>query len=220
MKRKTIGVLMSGGLDSAALAGYLSERYRKVYPIYIQQGLRWERIERYWLKKFLAVARRRAKVIQPLTVLSLPMADVYGAHWSLGRGIVPGAKTKDAAVYLPGRNLLLSLKAAVFCTQRRVPLLAIGSLGHNPFPDATPRFFVLWSRALSLGLGEPMTIVAPFRHLSKTAVIRAAKAWPLILSFSCLAPQGIKHCGRCNKCAERQMAFRQAEVEDRTPYAA
>jgi 7-cyano-7-deazaguanine synthase len=39
------------------------------------------------------------------------------------------------------------------------------------------------------------------------------------LTFSCLAPQGRRHCGRCNKCAERKRAFRQAGIPDPTKYA-
>jgi 7-cyano-7-deazaguanine synthase len=42
---------------------------------------------------------------------------------------------------------------------------------------------------------------------------------PLELTFSCIAPAGELHCGRCNKCAERRAAFREADREDRTSYA-
>jgi 7-cyano-7-deazaguanine synthase len=42
---------------------------------------------------------------------------------------------------------------------------------------------------------------------------------PFHLSFSCLQPHGLRHCGRCNKCAERQLAFRKAGVPDPTTYA-
>jgi 7-cyano-7-deazaguanine synthase len=42
---------------------------------------------------------------------------------------------------------------------------------------------------------------------------------PLELTFSCLAPVAGLHCGRCNKCAERQAAFRDAGIDDRTEYA-
>ena len=31
---------------------------------------------------------------------------------------------------------------------------------------------------------------------------------PLELTFSCIDPRDGLHCGRCNKCAERQEAFR------------
>ena len=33
---------------------------------------------------------------------------------------------------------------------------------------------------------------------------------PLELTFSCISPLRGLHCGHCNKCAERQAAFRDA----------
>ncbi|MCD4728936.1 MAG: 7-cyano-7-deazaguanine synthase, partial [Pirellulales bacterium] len=42
---------------------------------------------------------------------------------------------------------------------------------------------------------------------------------PLELTFSCLSPVAGLHCGRCNKCAERQEAFRSLEMHDPTRYA-
>ena len=209
-------VLASGGLDSAALIGDLS-RGRTVYPVYIRQGLAWEKAELYWLRRFLKAVR--GPRVKPLQVFALPMGDVYGRHWSMGRRRVPGAHSPDQAVYLPGRNPLLTVKAAVFCALHKIPALAVGSLNHNPFPDAAPAFFKVWSQALSRALGRKIQVLTPFRPLSKVQVIRRARQWPLELSFSCLAPRGLRHCGRCNKCAERQKAFRQAGVKDKTRYA-
>jgi 7-cyano-7-deazaguanine synthase len=41
---------------------------------------------------------------------------------------------------------------------------------------------------------------------------------PLELTFSCIDPVDGLHCGRCNKCAERQKAFRSIDLEDPTRY--
>jgi len=216
-KRSSVCILASGGLDSDVLLAEAAEKYRPVWPLYIGQGLRWEKAERYWLKRFLRAIRLPG--MKPLQVLSVPMADLYGAHWSTGRKRVPGARTPDRAVYLPGRNMALSVKAAVFAAMKKIPVLALGSLDHNPFPDASPRFFKAWGKALGAGLGTPLRVTAPYRRLSKVDVIRRGARLPLHLSFSCISPQGKFHCGRCNKCAERRRAFQAAHVEDRTVYA-
>ena len=42
---------------------------------------------------------------------------------------------------------------------------------------------------------------------------------PLELTFSCIAPVGDLHCGRCNKCFERRAAFRLIDMVDPTRYA-
>jgi 7-cyano-7-deazaguanine synthase len=238
-ENSSIGVLVSGGLDSAVLLAESSKSYREVWPIYVRQGLVWENAELYWLRRFLRSLRRivipakagiqnknrlgpdfrRGDGVKPLTILSLPMKDLYGSHWSTGFSAVPGARSKDEAVYLPGRNLILSLKPAVFAAMNKIPLLALGSLAHNPFADAEPAFFNRWGAALSLGLGFKIKVVAPYRHRSKAAVIQSGTGWPLHLSFSCISPKGMYHCGRCNKCAERRRAFKAARVEDKTIYA-
>src|SRR5262249_54908830 len=132
---------------------------------------------------------------------------------------VPGYRSPDRAVYLPGRNLILMVKAAVFCAMNRIPILALGSLDHNPFPDARPQFFKAWAKACQMGLNAPLRVIAPYRSLSKVEVVRRHADTPLHITFSCLAPRGHTHCGRCNKCAERKKAFRLARVKDKTRYA-
>ena len=54
---------------------------------------------------------------------------------------VPKHGDADDAVFMPGRNIVLIGLAAVWCSTRGVGAVAIGSLGGNPFPDATPEFF-------------------------------------------------------------------------------
>ena len=209
--------LVSGGLDSCVMLAALAGRYRKVYPVFIQSGLAWEAAELQHLKKFLRSAR--IPRVQSLTVLDLPVRDLYGIHWSTTGRKVPNARTPDEAVYLPGRNLLLLSKAAVFCALHKIDTIAVGSLDHNPFPDATPKFFREFAAVAGEALGFRMKVIAPFRLLPKRIVIRCGKSLPLHLSFSCIAPRQGMHCGRCNKCAERQQAFLAAKVVDRTKYA-
>jgi 7-cyano-7-deazaguanine synthase len=209
----------------------LARRYRAVHPVFIRQGLVWEEAELHHLRWFLHVVaaspacgrprRSFAAAIQPLTVLQLPVADLYGAHWSVTGRSAPRADTPDKAVYLPGRNLLLLSKAAVFCARQRIRTLVIGSLGHNPFPDATEKFFRDFSGAGGAALGHRLKIAAPFRSLTKDQVIRRGVrlGLPLHLSFSCISPRRGRHCGRCNKCAERRRAFHAAGVVDKTKYS-
>jgi 7-cyano-7-deazaguanine synthase len=55
--------------------------------------------------------------------------------------------------------------------------------------------------------------------LTKTDIIRRGRHLPLGLTFSCIAPVSRRHCGRCNKCAERRRAFVAAGIADPTDYA-
>src|SRR5688572_13854365 len=98
-----LAVLVSGGLDSAILVGE-EVRRRTVYPLYIRFGLGWEEIELAHLRRFLEAAACPA--LRPLTLLEMPVRDLYGSHWSVTSEGVPAGGTPDEAVYLPGRNVL------------------------------------------------------------------------------------------------------------------
>ncbi len=212
-----IEVLASGGLDSSALIAKLASG-GEVYPIYVRCGLAWGATELDGLQAFLAALNHPN--VKPITVLSAPAAALYGDHWSVSGTGVPGADEPDENTYLPGRNIMLIALAAVWGAMHGVSRIAIGSLGGNPFPDATREFFDSFARALSIGLGHNVTVEAPLRGLHKEEVIRTYQELPLELTLTCMAPKRGRHCGNCNKCRERQLAFRNAGVADRTVYSA
>lgn len=214
-------VLTSGGLDSAILVADVARQGRPVVPLYIRCGLYWEEIELWYLHRYLAALGPRFPSLQPLVLLDQPARDLYGSHWSLTGENVPGADTPDAAVYLPGRNLLLVLKALLWCHLHGVSTVALGVLGSNPFPDAGDAFFNDLANVIGRGVADPsLAITRPFGQLHKDAVMLRGADLPLEWSFSCIFPVGDRHCGRCNKCAERRKAFAEVGRFDPTSYAA
>jgi len=213
-------VLLSGGLDSAVLVADEATR-GEVQPIYVSAGLAWEAAERALTARVLASPPYREHV-RPLVSLSVDMRDVYAAtHWAV-RGAPPAYHTPDEDVYLPGRNIVLLGKAGVFCAVAGIDRLVLGTLAHNPFPDATPAFRDAMQRALTLGLAHRLVIEAPYAGTSKADVIRrgATLGVPFALTLSCMAPMDSgAHCGECSKCRERHDAFLEAGVPDPTGYA-
>lgn len=212
-----IAVLASGGLDSAVLLVSLAES-AAVTPLYARFGFAWEPAELRALEAFLA-AVSNPSIATPVT-LEVPVASIYGArHWSTTGRDVPGYDAPDSAVYLPGRNLLLIGLAAVWCAVHDASRIAIGSLDENPFPDATPAFFRDYGRLISVALRHPIEVDAPFRGRHKWELIARHADLPLELTLTCMAPRDGAHCGACNKCRERRVAFVRAGVVDRTAYA-
>lgn len=212
-----MGVLLSGGLDSAILVGQLLAAGDAVQPIYVRFGLHWEPTE-------LAAARRYLQALgnarlAPLVVLELPLGDLYEGHWSLTGQNIPSADSADEAVYLPGRNALLLVKSVLYCQLHGIGRLALAPLTTSPFADAKPEFVAAQMTALNAGAAQPVQIALPFAGLTKRQVMERGRGLPLAETFSCLSPRGGLHCGRCNKCAERQAAFRLIELADPTPYA-
>ncbi|MBI4180007.1 7-cyano-7-deazaguanine synthase [bacterium] len=196
-------VLVSGGADSACLMAWAAEHFRTVWPIYISCGLKWETAERRALRGFLR-AWTHPNVRKPV-FLKMPVEDIYGRHWSVtGRG-VPGRRSSDSAVHLPGRNLLLLSKAAVYCAGRGIETICLGTLAANPFRDAQLTFFSSFADMATRALGRRIRVRAPFHRLTKSGLLRRYRnCLPLHLTFSCLRPanRSGKPCGSCNKCVE------------------
>jgi 7-cyano-7-deazaguanine synthase len=213
----TIGVLASGGLDSSILVAQLLRQGRHVRPFYVRSGLYWETEELSGLQAFLgSLATPR---LEKLVVLDLPLVDLYGHHWSIDGRNAPDAQSADDAVYLPGRNALLLLKPAIWCAMHGIGELALAVLASNPFADATDGFFVQFEEAIHRATGSRIRFARPFANLDKKDVLGLGQGLSLELTFSCIAPVNGLHCGRCNKCAERQRGFRSVGFDDRSRYA-
>jgi len=221
-QKECVGLLLSGGLDSGILLGHLLHAGHHVQPIYVRTGLAWEPDEHRALLRFLEALRHGNANgdgwLAPLVELDQPVGDLYGWHWSTGGAPGPAADAPDEAVFLPGRNALLLLKPLLWCAQQGIDELALGVLAMNPFADATDAFFDHFTAAVNAGGGQPVRVSRPLAHLSKASVMRLGRRLPLELTFSCINPIDGRHCGVCNKCTERNAAFRSIDLPDPTNY--
>lgn len=211
-----VAVLLSGGLDSAVMLAHLVKHYQHVQPVYVRCGLFWEEMELEFLRKFLAAFNNAA--IQEVQELSFQLDDVFGEGWYTHSTRIPGYDDPDEHWMIPGRNVVLISKTAVWCKINRVHAIAHGTLRENPFADATPGFFASMELALSQGLEEPIKILTPLIQLRKPEVVLLGKNLPLQYTLSCPCPIGSSHCGICGKCKERIVGFREAAVKDPTQY--
>ncbi len=216
--RATVAVLFSGGLDSSILLTHLLAQRQWVQPLFVDCDLYWQPEELRWARRFLQAVDSPG--LETLIVLRMPLGDVYDDHWSITGQGVPGADEPDENVYLPGRNPLLLIKAHVWCRLHGVSQLALGALKSNPFADAQDDFFRSFETAMDRAVSGHVKLVRPLSTLDKLQVMHLGRGAPLEWTFSCLAPTAGLHCGKCNKCAERQQAFRQAGMNDHTHYAA
>lgn len=209
-------VLLSGGLDSSVLLVEMTKIYKNIYPIYVQCGLNWEKVEIRYLNKYLKILNSRK--IQPVTFLSCPMQNLYNSHWSVTGKNVPDKTTTDKEVYLPGRNIILVSQAAIFAAIHKISTIILGHLKLSCFPDSTDAFLRSLEKTLGKGLSWKIKIKRPFIKFKKSKVIQLGRALPLQYTLSCINPHNNKHCGECSKCEERRVGFKKAKLVDPTRY--
>jgi len=212
-----VAVLASGGVDSAVRAAELLRDGHVVHPIYVRFGLAWEATEEEHLRRFLATLAQSG--LRQLVVLDLPVGPLYDAHWSVSGVDVPDDGSSDNAVYLPGRNLLLLAQPSVWCALHDIHTVALGTLKGNPFPDSTREFFDELGALVQRAMGHLLRVLTPYADLTKAHVLERGSGLALEHTFSCIDPRDGRHCGHCNKCAERRRAFAESSLEDVTHYA-
>ena len=214
----TVGLLLSGGIDSAVLLDRLLASRSRVVPLYVRNGCAWDDCELAAAERFVSTLAQPN--LDGVVVLEMPLEDMYGDHWSISGANVPDESTPDEAVFMPGRNPLLLIKPVLWCQMHGVGQLAMATLENNPFDDATPKFFESFEQMIQQATGERIEIVRPFERLPKHRVMELGRHLPLELTFSCLSPRGGLQCGQCNKCAERRAGFRRIGAQDLTRYSA
>ena len=126
---------------------------------------------------------------------------------------------KPVSTYVPFRNgLFISCAASVAlsngCTEIWYGAHSDDAAG-NAYPDCSSEFNDAINRAVFIGSGEQLRVVAPFVGLKKAQVVeRGLKLKvPYELTWSCYEG-GDKPCGCCGTCLDRINAFRANGVED------
>ena len=212
-----VAALASGGLDSSVMLAQLSETFQQVHPIYVSCGLVWESAEQKFLQEF--ISKLGSPRVREIQVLTFPTSDLYGNQWFKSGEGIPGYHDPDEEWEIPGRNIILLAKAAVWAKLNGISRIGLGSLASNSFSDATEEFFASAEATFSLGLSWPMKVVRPFAGMEKAAIVALGSHLPLESTLSCAQPNEGYHCGVCGKCRERIEAFAESGILDPTAYA-
>lgn len=219
-RRSGAVILISGGLDSAVMAGLAVERGDPIFPLFVRQGFVWETEEEAAVRRFLAeLASQFPGRVNPLLVSTLSAPSTLAGDWAMDpNGSAPGPTCPDETVYLPGRNLALLTQGALAAYVNGLERIQIGALSSNPFPDATPEFFRSFEKSVHEAMRWRVHVEVPLGHLTKTEALELGFHFRLELSLSCIRPVASSHCGNCNKCEERRVAFIRAGLPDPTHY--
>ena len=215
--------LVSGGMDSCVTAAIGRAENDELGFLHVSYGQRTEARERqafdeladhFGVTKRLAISIEHLKHIggSSLTDPNIPVTEA-----NLAAPEIPTS-------YVPFRNShLLSIAtswAEVIGAQR----IYIGAVAEDSsgYPDCRPEFYEAFQRAIETGT-RPETrieIVTPVIDLRKSEIVKRGVELgaPFELTWSCYQAEEAA-CGRCDSCALRLRAFREAGVPDPIPYA-
>ncbi len=218
--RMEVVVLLSGGLDSAALLAWTLDRGMAPAALTLRYGSRHMEAE-------TAAARRVAAHygVQHL-VRDLPEGLFRGS--ALIDGPLPLGRTPDemaaagvAPSYVPLRNTVFLALAGAVAEGMGAGAVAFAAHreDHTGYPDCRPEYAAAMAEALRLGSRAGLALLAPFINWRKADIVRwaAARGVPLDLTHSCY--QGKQPaCGVCDTCVIRRAAFAEAGLRDPIPY--
>ena len=126
---------------------------------------------------------------------------------------------KPVSTYVPFRNGLFLASAASIALSNGCTEIYYGAhsddAAGNAYPDCSSDFNDAINRAIYLGSGEELRVVAPFIGMNKAQVIAEGLklSVPYELTWSCYEG-GDKPCGSCGTCRDRIAAFRANGMDD------
>ena len=223
MKKKAV-VILSGGLDSLCLGAHLSSKY-DLYGITFSYGQR--------ASKELNAARHVGKILklkEHKVVRIEFMKSLYGQS-----NVLTSTKKKipskfDYSIVVPIRNAIFLSVATAWAFSLGASLVAYGAhTDDKKYPDCRPAFSKKLESALNegeidgirLGLRNKIQIWTPYlAGLSKSTLIKTGyKKFGnnIFKTWSCYSNTAL-HCGRCESCNNRKLAFLQAKIKDKTKY--
>ena len=119
---------------------------------------------------------------------------------------------KPVSTYVPFRNGLFISSAASIALSNGCSEIYYGAhsddAAGNAYPDCSSDFNDAMNKAVFLGSGEQLRIIAPFIGLSKADVVAKGIELnvPYEMTWSCYEG-GETPCGKCGTCRDRHAAF-------------
>lgn len=215
--------LISGGMDSAVIAGIVVRKHQDPLFLHFNYGQRTEQKE---LESFHNVCHYYH--VEHKLVLSIDFFKQLG-HSSLvdQKMEIPinhlhSDKTEIPNTYVPFRNGIFLAYATALAEAHQLSAIYIGvvEVDSSGYPDCRKRFYDYFNQALQVGtVQSDIQIYTPLISQSKTEIIRMGNELqvPFQLTWSCYQMDD-QACGICDSCLLRLKAFRESGLKDPIPY--
>ena len=220
--KKLAVCLVSGGLDSCVTAAIANEENQELAFLHVSYGQRTEKRES---QSFEQIADYYS-VRQRLTVSLEHLARIGGSSLTSRDILVSEANVHATSIptsYVPFRNAHLLSVATSWAEVIGAEAIYIGAVAEDSsgYPDCRPEFYSAFQKTINLGTRPEteITIRTPVITMRKCEIILRGRKLgaPLELTWSCYSEEK-QACGRCDSCALRLRAFREASLVDPIPY--
>ena len=216
-------VLLSGGMDSAAVVAMAHEQGFQVHALSVRYGQRHT--------SELDAAKRVAQALDVAAhkVVDVDLRSIGGSALTDDAIDVPDAGGEGIpSTYVPARNtIMLSLALGwaevlgandIFC--------GVNAVDYSGYPDCRPEFVAAFQALANLATkagveGAGIRVHAPLQYLSKAQIaregVRLGVDFGLTVSCYSADEQG-RACGHCDACRLRADGFTAAGLSDPTHY--
>ncbi len=214
--------LVSGGMDSCVTAAIAHQENDELAFLHVSYGQRTEKRER---QSFEAIADH-FRVKSRLVISLEHLAQIGGSSLTDAAIPVTAANLSAPGIpssYVPFRNAHLLAAAASWGEVINATAIYIGAVAEDSsgYPDCRPEFYAAFQNVLDLGTRPEthITIKTPVIAMRKSEIVRKGLdlGAPLHLTWSCYQESDAA-CGKCDSCALRLRAFREAGASDPIPY--
>lgn len=217
-------VLCSGGLDSSTCLALAKHQGYQCYALTFDYGQRCSAELNAAQKVAIALD------VQEHRLFTLPIHQWRGSALTDLTLPVPSHTGDDSIpiTYVPARNTVFLAVALSYAEAVHAEHVFIGAsaVDYSGYPDCRPEYFEAFQKLANLatksGIEQtPIQIQVPLLHLSKAETIKLGIQLGLDYSLTVTCYQATedgKACGECDSCALRQKGFKEAGVEDPTPY--
>lgn len=215
-------VLLSGGMDSAAVVAIAREQGFAVHALSVRYG------QRHTSELDAAVRVAAALGVAEHKVVDVDLRSIGGSALTADIDVPEAGGQGIPVTYVPARNtIMLSLAlgwaevlgaADIFC--------GVNAVDYSGYPDCRPEFVAAFQALANLATkagveGAGIRVHAPLQFLSKAQI--AAEGTRLGVDFaltvSCYRADGQgRACGHCDACKLRADGFADAGVADPTAY--
>ncbi|UCE95750.1 MAG: 7-cyano-7-deazaguanine synthase QueC [Candidatus Bathyarchaeota archaeon] len=208
-------VVLSGGPDSATVAYWAKNQAYEVYALSFKYG----QIAEKETESAQTIADKLDISLKILDLTSL--RDIFEGVTSLCDKNIEMTPSFSQPIIVPFRNAIFLSIAVAYAISINAHRIFYGAQASDqPFyPDCRKAFYKSFERTARLGTNEDLTISTPFNEMEKSEVLRLGSKLgvPFELTWSCYLSEP-KHCGKCESCSNRKIAFKEAEIQDPTDY--